>query len=124
MTLSDKQDVFLGNQATLIDYIRNVLKLKVTATWLGRDKAKQAELVRKGLSKTMKSNHLTNTAIDLNIFMNGRILNHYKKDDLTKDEWITLTKIGMFWENLDKINRWGGFFESFYDPGHFEMNVN
>lgn len=124
MTLSDKQDIFLGNQAALIDYIRNVLKLKVTATWLGRNKDIQAQLVKKGLSKTMKSNHLTNTAIDLNIFIKNRILNLYKKDDLTKDEWITLAKIGVFWENLHPSNRWGGFFESFYDPGHFEMNVN
>jgi|SRR6056297_291496 len=123
MTLSDHQFEFLKDVSILIDYISNVLKLKITATWLHRPQEMQQQLYNEGLSNTLESNHLYSCALDLNIFKKNRILTMLKKEDLTTEEQDFLNKIGVFWENLNKKNRWGGFWKSPYDPGHFERNV-
>src|SRR6056297_439794 len=109
MTLSDHQFEFLKDVSILIDYISNVLKLKINATWLHRPQEMQQQLY--------------SCALYLNIFKKNRILTMLKKEDLTTEEQDFLNKIGVFWENLNKKNRWGGFWKSPYDPGHFERNV-
>lgn len=124
MKTSDHQFEFIKDLILLLQFIIEVKKLKVTASWLGRDDAIQKILYDKGLSKTLESNHLTKTAIDLNIFLNKFVLTNKKKGLLTKKESDLLAEIGVFWENLNPLNRWGGFFKSFYDPGHFERNIN
>jgi hypothetical protein len=123
MTLSDNQFEFLKDFSSLIDFITNVKKLKITATYLYRSQEEQQRKYDEGLSKTLESNHLYSCAIDLNIFYGKKILTNIAKNDLTKEEWNLLEEIGQFWQNLNKINRWGGFWKSPYDPGHFERNV-
>jgi hypothetical protein len=59
----------------------------------------------------------------LNIFFKNDIITQIKKEDLTKEQSDLLNEIGVFWENLNERNRWGGFFKSIYDPMHFELNV-
>jgi len=124
MKLSDHQFEFMKDLAVLIDYIANVKKYKITGGWLERNKAIQKILVDAGLSKTMDSNHLKRLAIDFNLFIKNIVLTNKRKKDLTPEEWDILSELGVFWENLNKYNRWGGFFNSIYDPGHFERNIN
>ena len=123
MKLSDHQFEFLKDVAVLIDFIANVKKYKVTGGWLERNKAIQKILLDAGLSKTMKSNHLIKLAIDFNIFFKNLVLTNKRKKDLTPEESNVLKEIGAFWESLNPLNRWGGFFKSIYDPGHFERNI-
>jgi hypothetical protein len=123
MNLSNHQFEFLKDLSSLIDFISNVKKIKITATWLHRPQEVQQQLYNEGLTKTLESNHLYSCAIDLNIFIGNRILTNLRKKDLTKEEVYLLNEIGAFWENLNKLNRWGGFWKSIYDPGHFERNV-
>ena len=113
MTLSDHQFEFLKDVAVLIDYIANVKKYKVTGDMLYRPQEVQQMYFDQGLSKTLRSNHGVKCAIDLNIFIDK--LPCYDKDKLTE--------IGVFWEGLNKLNRWGGFFKSFTDTPHFERNI-
>lgn len=123
MTLSDHQFEFIKDVAILIEYIVYVKKYKLTGGWLERNEAIQKILVDNGLSKTMDSNHLKKLAIDLNIFLKNMVLTNKRKKDLTAKEWDILSEIGVFWENLNPLNRSGMFFKSIYDPGHFERNV-
>jgi hypothetical protein len=123
MTLSGNQFEFLKDLATFIDYLANVKKLKITATWLFRTQEVQQSMLDQGLSKTLKSNHLLSCAIDLNIFYGKRILTNLRKKDLTPDELKLMQEISVFWENLNPLNRAGFNFKSIYDPGHFERNV-
>lgn len=80
-----------------------------------RTPLQQAEYLRTGRSKTMKSNHLDKRAADLNFFRlsDGKFLT-------SKEE---IAPIGAFWETLDTKNRWGGNFNSILDCPHFERNV-
>ena len=61
MSLSNNQFEFLKDLATFIDYLVNVKKLKITATWLHRPQEVQKVLYEQGLSKTLESNHLYHT---------------------------------------------------------------
>jgi hypothetical protein len=73
----------------------------------------QAIYVKTGRSKTMKSIHLKRCAIDLNFFLNGKII------------WdkATIAPLGAYWESLNVKNRWGGNFSNLVDCPHFERNV-
>jgi len=123
MTISDHQFKFLKDVSLLIDYIANVEGLKVTGGWLERNEEIQKILYDKGLSNTLDSNHIKRMAIDLNIFLGYMVITNIKKFKLNDEQRDALNSIGVFWENLDVFNRWGGFFNSIYDPGHFERNV-
>jgi hypothetical protein len=111
MTLSDYQDIFLDNVALLLIFSKEK-GFKRTGSYLKRDMQTQQMLFDKGLSKTLKSNHLRSLAIDLNFFLNGKLT--YKKEDLQA--------VGDYWESLHELNRWGGNWK-FSDTPHFEMNV-
>jgi len=79
----------------------------VTAGEFLRTPLQQAEYVKTGRSKTLKSNHLEKRACDLHFFRlsDGKYL-------ATKEE---IAPIGAFWESLDSRNRWGGNFKSLCD---------
>lgn len=114
MTLSDQQFEFIKDVSALIDFIANVKGYKVTAKHLMRSQEEQQRLYDDGLSQTLESNHLYSCAIDLVIFKDGKT---------PCWDWEELKEIGQFWENLNKLNRWGGFWKSFRDVPHFERNV-
>jgi hypothetical protein len=71
-----------------------------------------------GRSKTMNSRHLERMAIDLNFFLNGKVVNNPE----------TLAPIGRYWMSLNPKNRWGGDWnkngdvkdEKWHDTPHFE----
>lgn len=115
MIVSDHQYEFLKDLAKLIQFIESDGQ-KVTATWLKRDRELQRKMVENGLSKTMDSKHLDSLAIDLNFFINRKYTT--KKEDIEK--------YGKYWESLNSLNRWGGYFKGFGkdgDSGHFERNI-
>jgi hypothetical protein len=112
MKLSKHQQIFTTNIARLIVFA-NTQDIELTFGEAFRTKYQQEEHVRQGKSKTMNSNHLRRLAVDFNPFLEGKLT--YKREDVEV--------LGEYWELLDKNNRWGGNFTSFYDPCHFEMNI-
>jgi hypothetical protein len=112
MTLSHHQFEFLKDLASLLDFIIKVKGYKVTAKELYRPQEMQDIYYEQGLSKTKNSNHLLSCAIDLIIFIDGAPCY----------DSVKLQEIGQFWENLNKLNRWGGFWK-WKDMPHFERNV-
>ena len=111
MKLSDIQNEFMMDVSVLIQYIQTIKGYKCTGGELYRTMDQQRIHLRNGKSTTLRSSHLQRLAIDLNIFINGRLT--YKKEDLQE--------IGEFWENLRPgKNIWGGNWKSFIDTPHFE----
>jgi len=70
--------------------------------------AEQAELVRTGRSKTLRSKHLSGLAFDVDV---------HGFDRSSIPRWW-FYQLGALAEPLGL--RWGGNFRGFWDPGHFE----
>jgi hypothetical protein len=99
-------------------FIQDVAKLIIKAVELGyvvtggelyRTLEQQQYYVDHGLSHTMNSNHLRRLAIDLNVFKDGNV--------------IVPAELGVYWETLHPLNRWGGHFTMLKDTDHFERNI-
>jgi hypothetical protein len=104
-----KQWEFLKDISALIHFIAEN-GLTATGGELWRTKEQQSIYVKKGLSKTMNSLHLTRLAIDLNFFD-------------TQGNLIECPQmVGDYWETLSPENEWGGNW-SFKDYGHFQRNL-
>jgi len=73
-----------------------------------RTPAVQAELVRTGRSKTLRSKHLEGRAFDVDV-------HGFNRSDIPR-WWFY--QLGSLAEPLGL--RWGGNFKGFWDPGHFE----
>jgi hypothetical protein len=119
MKTSDYQWLFLQNVAKLIEFAKN-RDIKLTGGELHRPQLMQEHYYLNGKSKTLTSNHGKRLAIDLNVFINGK---------LTYD-FNAVKVLGNYWESLHPKNRWGGDWngndiedESFVDTPHFEMNI-
>ena len=68
-------------------------------------------------SWTMNSMHLKRLAVDFNFFIN----NAGGDFDLTYDV-DKLKVLGEYWESLDELNQWGGFWKN-KDVPHFQRTV-
>ena len=91
----------------MLTHVRNAgIPLIVTSS--RRLPSEQAELVRKGLSKTLRSKHLTGDAFDIDV-------HGFARTSIPK-WWFY--QLGSLAEPLGL--RWGGNFRGFGDPGHFE----
>ena len=91
----------------MVSHVRQVgVPLIVTSSV--RTPAQQAVLVRSGLSKTLRSKHLTGSAFDVDV-------HGFARTDIPK-WWFY--QLGALAEPLGL--RWGGNFRGFWDPGHFE----
>ena len=91
----------------LVSHVRNAgIPLHITSA--RRTPARQAELVRAGRSKTLRSKHLTGQAFDIDVL-------GFARGDVPRWWWYQL---GSLAEPLGL--RWGGNFRGFWDPGHFE----
>ena len=120
MKLSEKQQIFTKNVASLIAYA-DMIGIGLTFGHAYRDIETQKRLVADGKSKTLKSYHLKRLAVDFNFFINGKLV--YDKHKLAE--------LGAFWEGLHPKNRWGGNFkikvdgvlEDWADTPHFEMRA-
>ena len=115
MTLSDRQANFLQDFAKFILWC-HCQGYKVTAGELFRTEYQQAEYVRTGRSKADHSKHEDKLAGDLNFFFGGVYMFELSDNTLK----AVMTEIGEKWESMRAGNRWGGNFESLFDPGHFE----
>lgn len=111
MKLGEKQEIFTLNMARLILYAEQN-GYKARARELQRTKSQQEEYYKQGKSKTMKSNHLNSTAVDIYFTKNGVLLE--KKEELQF--------LGDYWESLNDKNKWGGNYKTFIDCPHFEMD--
>jgi hypothetical protein len=112
-TLVKEQAEFLLDAAKLIEFATEQGWV-VTGGELWRTKEQQDIYLKSGKSKTKDSQHLKRLAIDLNFFLDGKLIM----------DKLSLTPIGSHWESLDSKNRWGGNFKSFTDVPHFERMSN
>jgi peptidoglycan L-alanyl-D-glutamate endopeptidase CwlK len=81
-----------------------------------RTKARQAQLVKAGASRTMNSRHITGHAIDVAAVVNGEV----------RWDWslylIIAKSIKAVAKELDVHIVWGGDWKSFRDGPHFELD--
>ena len=119
MGLRQEQMAFVGDVILLLEKAKE-LGYEVTLGEALRPVEMQALYVKQGKSKTMDSQHLKKLAIDLNLFFNGVVC--------TAAE---IKPLGVYWESLNKLNRWGGSWRGavesgqshFVDSPHFERFV-
>ena len=81
-----------------------------------RTKARQAELMAAGASKTMNSRHITGHAVDVAPVIGGKI----RWDWPLFNELATAFKLAATQENVPIV--WGGDWVSFKDGPHFELD--
>lgn len=110
MRMSEKQRAFSVDLQKLLSAI-HASGMEVTQGWGYRDIEIQKYLKRKGASKTLKSLHIFRCAIDLNLFIKGKVT------------WVPqdYMALGLYWEGLDPKNKWGGRFGAKYnEDGSFK----
>ena len=126
MTLNEKQWAFSYMVSEFIRQGRLLGYEFVGGEWQ-RFLDRQKKLVKKRLSKTLKSKHLPSLAIDFSVFcrlVSGEIV-WMKTVKGFEDHWRTLGKL---WESLGPYSEWGGRYgvkrkdynqRIGWDPGHF-----
>ena len=122
MSKSDEQAKFMLDVCLLVRYATRI-GFKVTAGELYRPQEMQQIYFKKGLTKTLNSNHRERLAIDLNFFFKGQYINGMRDVEAER----ILRPLGEFWQALDEKNRWGGNFDKDFripdpwkDVAHFE----
>lgn len=109
MDLFTKQTIFSHNVAHLLEYLfKEGYQTTLGEAWRTPEQAQWDAQHGTGIINSL---HCQRLAIDLNIFKDGKYLNDFKSYE----------PIGIYWESLDKDNRWGGRFKR-VDLDHFEMN--
>lgn len=108
MTLGQHQEKFAHDLCKLLVFVHS-RGYGIRIGEAQRTAEQQAIYVKTGRSKTMNSRHLKKCAIDLHFTKDGQLC--YPEE------------IGRFWESLDPLNSWGGFWKSFKDDPHFERSV-
>jgi len=109
LSLREKQSIFAENVAHLINYIYSN-QLSCTFGEAHRS-VEQAAIYAANGKGILNSLHCKRLAIDLNLFSaDGKYLTG--KSDYEP--------FGIYWESLNKLNRWGGNFKR-VDSVHFEM---
>lgn len=76
----------------------------------------QKELFEAGKSQTMRSRHLTGHAVDIAVFVDGKITWEFPKYKIVAEHIKSIAK------KLDIPITWGGDWISFKDGPHFELN--
>lgn len=111
------QHLFSQNLADLLIFAQK-RGYHVSVRTVGRSQEEQARMVKAGKSKTMNSKHREFLAADVMLFM-----------DVDKDGDLDFVQVldayeelGIFWENLDPKNTWGGRWPRLRDGVHFERN--
>lgn len=77
---------------------------------------RQKELFEAGKSQTMNSRHLKGFAVDIAVFIDGKITWEFSKYQIVADHIKKIAK------NLGIPIVWGGDWVSFKDGPHFELN--
>jgi len=107
----------IGVHPDLVRVVRAAAKKsKFIVTEGLRTKARQAQLVKAGASKTMNSRHLTGHAIDVAALVNGEV----------RWDWPLYAAIAKEMKqaaaDLKVPIIWGGDWRTFKDGPHFELN--
>lgn len=110
MGLRARQVVFSQDAARLILKAAE-LGFEVTLGEALRPIEMQELYVRQGRSQTMNSYHLKKLAIDLNLFIGGKLC--------TVEQ---IQPLGIWWESLSMKHKWGGNWKTFKDSPHFELH--
>ena len=108
MTLGQHQEKFSRNLVMLLMEAHR-LGYEVRIGEVERTVEQQQIYVRTGRSKTMNSIHLKKCAADLHFTKAGAL--------------VYPDELGRYWETLDPLNQWGGFWRSFKDKPHFQRTV-
>lgn len=124
MTLSEHQQIFAQQVAQLITFMATQTDYRCTFGEAYRT-PEQAALYAKAGKGIVDSLHCERLAIDLNLFSGAELLNGQRTYVTAYNAY---EQFGIWWENLDKYNRWGGYFVSKYgghivDPNHFERKI-
>jgi hypothetical protein len=106
MTLREKQSTFVALIAQLI-LEANRRGYELTLGEALRTKEQAALNAKKGIG-SKNSLHIISLAVDFNLFKNGKYL------DKTEDH----EPLGLFWESLHPLTRWGG---KFGDGNHYSL---
>ena len=113
MSNVSEQAAFLLDVGRLVQKATE-LGFQVTAGELYRTPEQQEIYLKTGRSKTMQSLHLQRRAVDLNFFMDGKLI--YNK--------AAIAPLGVYWESLHPLNSWGGNGVKLVDVPHFSRGVD
>jgi peptidoglycan L-alanyl-D-glutamate endopeptidase CwlK len=83
-----------------------------------RDSARQQQLVKEGKSRTLNSRHLTGHAVDIAVFIDGKLTWDFDKYKSVAEH---VKKIAA---SLSVPIVWGGDWRGLVDGPHFELNRN
>ncbi len=108
MSLGIHQEAFAEDLCNLIQHAIS-LGYKVRIGEVERTLEQQQIYFNTGRSKTMNSRHLKKCAADLHFFKDGKLCYPHE--------------LGNYWEGLNRLNSWGGNWNSFKDAPHFERKV-
>lgn len=109
MKLSERQSIFAQNIALLLQYIKSKgFSATFGEAFRTQEQANIYAQSGKGITDSL---HCKRLAVDLNLINHEGIYLPDSKD---------YKQFGIFWENLDGLNRWGGRFKRM-DGNHFEM---
>lgn len=87
-----------------------------------RTEARQEQLVKEGLSKTMKSKHLTGDAVDIYPYVSGHGMINKADTAFERECWAKLSTCMKIASKLHEIPiEWGGDWKSFKDYPHFQL---
>lgn len=116
MKLQEQQALFAQDVAKLLQFIASQ-GIRVTLGEAYRTPEQAKWNADKGIG-IVDSLHCKRLAIDLNIYKDG--VYQFK----SKDYYFA----GKYWESLNKLNRWGGFFTDSTgkpkpDGGHFQRSL-
>lgn len=134
--LSEKSEARLeGVHPDLVKVVKRAIEITATdftVTEGVRTKETQAAYVKKGVSKTMNSNHLQQAdgyghAVDLYPVVSGKVVNDWQVNWLKKEESMRA------WDNVSGAMKqaaaelgvkiqWGGDWKSFKDGPHYELD--
>lgn len=109
MTLGQHQEAFSRN---LVQLMQRAFELgyNVRIGEVLRTAEQQAIYVKTGFSKTSNSMHLKKCAADLHFTDSAGTL-------------VYPDALGKYWESLDPLNQWGGFWKTIVDKPHFQRTV-
>lgn len=110
MTLGDKQRLFTRLITNLLDFAHE-RGYEITLGDAYRDPRLHGQIGEKLAYGHRNSNHKVRLAIDLNLFKDGVYLTTDKDHK----------PLGLYWESLNPLCRWGGRFK---DGNHYSMEHN